>query len=193
MNITLHVHVYLPNDYSLTIPLALRLLPPLCSLMQPFDKILVANRGEIACRVSGCGQGAGFGSQNTLNFRFPKSSGSLEKLEWLCILYTVHACMNMNNACCLGSSADRVRSVLGSNPTRGSSFFSGKVTALRVLCCYVVVCGVQVMRTCKEMGIKSVAIYSDADTQAVGTPSLRSCVYYTLYTCTCTCTFASYA
>ncbi len=25
----------------------------------------------------------------------------------------------------------------------------------------------QVMRTCKEMGIKSVAIYSDADAQAV--------------------------
>ena len=60
-----------------------------------------------------------------------------------------------------------------------------------MLCCYVVVCGVQVMRTCKEMGIKSVAIYSDADTQAVGTPSLRSCVYSTLYTCTCM--FASYA
>ena len=26
---------------------------------------------------------------------------------------------------------------------------------------------VQVMRTCKEMGIKTVAIYSDADAQAV--------------------------
>ena len=33
-------------------------------------------------------------------------------------------------------------------------------------CLLVHVC-VQVMKTCREMGIKTVAIYSDADTQAV--------------------------
>ena len=30
-------------------------------------------------------------------------------------------------------------------------------------------CVIQVMRTCKEVGIKTVAIYSDADAQAVST------------------------
>ena len=35
--------------------------------------------------------------------------------------------------------------------------------------CQKYLCILQVMRTCKEMGIKSVAIYSDADAQAVST------------------------
>ena len=34
------------------------------------------------------------------------------------------------------STLSRVWCVVGSNPTRGSSFFFGKVTALGVLCCF---------------------------------------------------------
>ena len=30
--------------------------------------------------------------------------------------------------------------IMGSSPTRGSSFFLGKVTALGVLCCFALVC-----------------------------------------------------
>ncbi len=42
-----------------------------------------------------------------------------------------------------------------------------------VLCVYIYMC-VQVMKTCRDMGIKSVAIYSDADAQAVSPSSYLS-------------------
>ena len=38
--------------------------------------------------------------------------------------------------CFLIHALSRVSSVVGSSPTRGSSFFLGKMTALGVLCCF---------------------------------------------------------
>ena len=54
----------------------------------------------------------------------------------------LHVHVGPNQLSCLGSSVGRalcleyrVR-VVGSSPTRGSSFFLGRVTALGVLCCF---------------------------------------------------------
>ena len=44
----------------------------------------------------------------------------------------VHTC----TCTCMYMYLSRVQSVVGSSPTRGSSFFLGKVTALGVLCCF---------------------------------------------------------
>ena len=46
-------------------------------------------------------------------------------------------CFRSTCTCTCTCCASRVWSVVGSNPTRGSSFFFRKVVALGVLCCFV--------------------------------------------------------
>ena len=91
------------------------------SVFQLFDKILIANRGEIACRVS------------------EKTRTCNNALDFSCLI--------ANWPCFPSDDFSPVRFI--------SKIF---LVSLHYL---------QVMKTCKRLGIKTVAVYSEADANAV--------------------------